>query len=260
VKFETLEFKQEGAIGILTVNRPQALNALNAQVIHDLKAFLNEIQNIKTLRALIVTGAGEKAFVAGADIKAMESMDPSQGQKFAEGGQAVFQMLEDLPLPTIAAVNGFALGGGLELALSCDFMIAAKTAKLGLPEVTLGLIPGYGGTQRLARNIGRSLARLMTFTGDLYSAEQCANWGLIAMVTEPQDLISTCMKMAGTLAKRSPVGIRLAKKSINQGFDKTLAEGLLIEAQCFHETFNSADKIEGVKAFIEKRAAAFTGE
>jgi len=257
MKFETLEYNATGAIGTLTINRPQALNALNAQVIAELEQFLKVAQADKTLRALIITGQGEKAFVAGADIKEMEQMPPAEGQKFAERGQRVFQMLEDWSVPSIAAVNGFALGGGLELALACDFMIAAKNAKLGLPEVSLGLIPGYGGTQRLSRNVGRSLARLMTLTGDIYSAEQCAAWGLVAMVTEQQDLMPTCQKLAATIAKRSPVAVGLAKKAIQHGYDLSLAKGMTAEAELFHQTFNSADKIEGVKAFIEKRPPQF---
>jgi enoyl-CoA hydratase len=260
MKLETLSFKKENHIGQLTVERPQALNALNAQVIKDLRTFLTEIQNDKDLRVLIVTGAGEKAFVAGADIKEMEAMDPAQGQKFAENGQQVFMMLEKLAVPTIAAVNGFALGGGLELALACDFIVASKNAKLGLPEVSLGLIPGYGGTQRLSRNVGRAIARMMTLTGDMYTAEQCAQWGLVSQVTEPADLQAAVMKIAQTIAKRSPVALALAKKAIREGFDQSITDGMKIEAECFHKTFNSEDKKEGVKAFIEKRAPQFTGQ
>jgi enoyl-CoA hydratase len=260
MKFETLEFRKEGAVGILTINRPQALNALNAKVISELSAFTHDIKAHADVRCLIVTGAGEKSFVAGADIKEMTARPASEGQHMAAEGQRVFTALEDLPIPTIAAVNGFALGGGLELAMSCDFIIASKTAKLGLPEVSLGLIPGYGGTQRLARFIGKSLARMMVLTGDLYSAEQCEKWGLVAMTTEPADLLPTCLKIANKISERSPRALALAKEAIRRGTDVAQNEGMKIEAELFHAAFNSQDKIEGTTAFVEKRPAKFTGQ
>lgn len=259
MSFETLDYKKEGAIGILTIQRPQALNALNGTVIRELGQFLEQAKDDKELRCLIVTGAGEKAFVAGADIKEMTGMDPSMGRQMAEQGQKVFQMIEDFPRPVIAAVNGFALGGGLELAMSCDFIVASKNAKLGLPEVSLGLIPGYGGTQRLSRYVGKSLARLMVLTGDLFSAEQCERWGLVAMVTEPADLMLTCRKLAQRITERSPLALTLAKQAIRRGFDVPQDEGMRIEAELFHAAFNSQDKIEGTAAFVEKRPAKFTG-
>ncbi|MCB0350281.1 MAG: enoyl-CoA hydratase/isomerase family protein [Bdellovibrionales bacterium] len=257
MNFETLEFKREGNIGILTINRPKALNALNAQVIQDLKSFLTQVKSEKGLRALILTGSGEKAFVAGADIKEMESISAADAKQFSENGQIVFQEIEDLPIPTIAAVNGFALGGGLELAMACDFIVATKTAKLGLPEVSLGLIPGYGGTQRLARYCGKGVARMMTLTGDVFTADQCAIWGLVTMVTDPTELIPTCLKLAASISKRSPLGVALAKKSINQGYDLDQTAGMSLEAKLFAEVFASADKKEGVAAFLEKRAPNF---
>lgn len=257
MNFETLDFKREGSVGILSINRSKALNALNAQVIQELQFFLKQVHEEVGLRALIVTGSGDKAFVAGADIKEMNAIDSVNAKKFAESGQSVFQQLEDLNVPTIAAVNGFALGGGLELAMSCDFIVASRTAKMGLPEVSLGLIPGYGGTQRLARYCGKGVARLMTLSGDIFTADQCAAWGLVTQVTEPAELMPTCLKIAGTIAKRSPLGVRLAKKSINTGFDLTQKNGMQIEAELFHEVFNSDDKIEGTAAFIEKRTPNF---
>lgn len=259
LKFETLEFKLENNIGVLTLSRPQAMNALNAQVLKDLKAFIDQIQNHTDLRCLIVTGSGEKAFVAGADIKEMQSRDSQSGAAMAREGQSVFQALEDLRAPTIAAVNGFALGGGLELALSCDFIIASKTAKLGLPEVSLGLIPGYGGTQRLSRVVGKNTARLMTLTGDIYSAEQCEKWGLVALLCEPQDLIATALKIAQKISERSPKALQLAKQAISRGADSTLSNGMTIEADLFQAAFSSNDKVEGVAAFVEKRKPTFKG-
>lgn len=259
MNFDTLSYKSEGQVGLLTINRPQAMNALNSQVLKDLSQFLSRIKDDKSIRALILTGSGEKAFVAGADIKEMESIDGQGAKIFAERGQAIFQELEELRIPTIAAVNGFALGGGLELAMACDFIVASQNAKLGLPEVSLGLIPGYGGTQRLSRYCGKAIARLMTFTGDMYTADQCAQWGLVTFVTTSEDLIPACMKIAGKIAQRSPKAVQLAKQSIIKGFDVSQSAGMSLEAQYFQEAFSSADKKEGVKAFIEKRPPQFTG-
>jgi enoyl-CoA hydratase len=260
MNYETLQFRKEGAIGILTINRPQALNALNAQVIRELGAFVHDIKAHADVRCLVVTGSGEKSFVAGADIKEMSGRPASEGQHMATEGQRVFQALEDLTIPSIAAVNGFALGGGLELAMSCDFVLASKTAKLGLPEVSLGLIPGYGGTQRLARFVGKSLARMMVLTGDIFTAEQCEKWGLVAMTTEPAELLPTCMKIATKISERSPRALALAKDSIRRGTDVSQNDGMKIEAELFHAAFNSQDKIEGTTAFVEKRPAKFTGK
>jgi enoyl-CoA hydratase len=260
MKFETLQFKLDGAIGTLTISRPQALNALNAQLLKELSDFVGSINSFPDMRALIITGSGEKAFVAGADIKEMQARDPKTGQQMAAEGQRIFQALEDLKIPTIAAVNGFALGGGLELALSCDFIVASKNAKMGLPEVSLGLIPGYGGTQRLARVAGKNVARLMTLTGDIYTAEQCEKWGLVAMITEPVDLMPTALKLAQKISERSPRAIALAKESISRGLDVTQKNGMSIEAELFHAAFNSQDRTEGVTAFVEKRAPKFTGK
>jgi enoyl-CoA hydratase len=257
--YENLEFKKEASVGVLTINRPQALNALNAQVIKELGEFLNSLKNDKEIRVLIVTGSG-KAFVAGADIKEMSERTSDSGEQMALDGQAALGLLEDLPIATIAAVNGFALGGGLELAMACDFIVASEKAKMGLPEVSLGLIPGYGGTQRLSRYVGKAKARLMTLTGDIFTAKQCEEWGLVAMLTSPEDLMPTCMKLAKMISERSPMAIALAKRSINEGFDVSQIEGLKKEAKLFGKIFASSDKEEGVKAFVEKRPPQFTGE
>jgi len=264
--FQTIELTRTGAntqIALLTVKRPEAMNALNAQVVHELGECLStlreEANQPSAPRVLVVTGAGEKAFVAGADIKEMNDRDPATAREMASNGQRVFQMLEDLPIPSIAAVNGFALGGGLELALACDFIIASRSAKLGAPEVSLGLICGYGGTQRLSRYAGKSLARLITLTGDIYPAEQMEKWGVVAMVTEPAELMPTVMKVAEKIATRSPRAIRLTKQAINRGFDQSQIEGLKLEADLFHQAFQSEDRREGTRAFIEKRPPQFTG-
>jgi enoyl-CoA hydratase len=260
MKFNTLEYKAEGHVGILTLNRPQAMNALNSELMTELESFLEQVRAEPAIRVLILTGSGPKAFVAGADIKEMDGMNTVSAQVLAERGQALFQKIEELPFATIAAVNGFALGGGLELAMACDFIIASENAKLGLPEVSLGLIPGYGGTQRLARYCGKAIARLMTFSGDLFTAEQCCLWGLVARVTPADQLLPTALKLATQIASRSPKAVSLAKKAILTGYDRSQVDGFKIEAQLFAETFSTQDKVEGVKAFIEKRAPQFTGQ
>lgn len=260
MEFNTLTYSQDNAIGVLTINRPKAMNALNSEVLKELKTLLSELKNDKGLKCLIVTGAGDKAFIAGADIKEMEERPDDEGQKMAEDGQSIFKLFEELHCVAIAAVNGFALGGGLELALSCDFIVASTNAKLGLPEVSLGLIPGYGGTQRLSRNVGKGVARRMVFTGDMFTAEQCMNWGLVTEVVAQEELLATAKKLARSIVSRSPVAIRLAKRSINEGYDQTLYEGLNLEAKLFGQAFASADKKAGVKAFVEKQKPEFPGE
>ncbi len=260
MSFESLNFESlTASVGLLKINRPQAMNALNRLVINELRQFFGSLDKHPQMRCLILTGAGEKAFVAGADIKEMADYTQQQAREMAEVGQSLFQTIEDCRLPTIAAVNGFALGGGLELAMSCDFMIASKTAKFGLPEVSLGLIPGYGGTQRLSRYIGKSLARMVTLTGDVYSAEQGVAWGLFGLAVDPAELIPMCQKMAASIASRGPLAVGLAKQAINSGYDQTQSEGLRIEADLFSRTFVTSDHNEGIRAFIDRRPPQFKG-
>ena len=246
-------------IGILTLNRPQALNALNQQLLGELKDLLKDVTKDGLLRCLVITGEG-KSFVAGADIKEMENHSPDQAQEMAKNGQALFDCIERLDVPVIAAVNGFALGGGLELALACDFIVASSKAKFGLPEVSLGLIPGYGGTQRLSRYVGKSIARLVALTGEIFSAQQMYEWGLVGKVCEPEDLLTEVQKIAQTIASRSPFALNLVKQAINQGYDREQSSGLALEAELFAQTFTSNDHNEGIKAFIEKRRPEFTGK
>lgn len=260
MSYNTLTYHQDNAVGILTINRPQALNALNSELLKDLKSLLTELKGRKDLRCLIVTGAGDKAFVAGADIKEMQERPEEEGQKMSEDGQTTFKLFEELPCVAIAAVNGFALGGGLELAMSCDFIIASDKAKLGLPEVSLGLIPGFGGTQRLSRNVGKGIARRMVLSGAMFTAQECANWGLVSQVVPGEELLSEAKKLAKKITAQSPNAIRLAKRAINEGYDQTLYEGLNLEAKLFQQAFSSADKKEGCTAFVEKRPAQFIGE
>jgi enoyl-CoA hydratase len=254
---ETLENGQR--LGLIEINRPDALNALNKQVLTDLTLLVQSLATKRDVRVCILTGSGPKAFVAGADIKEMESLTPAQAREMALSGQALMQKIEDLPMPIIAAVNGFALGGGLELALACDFMLAATTAKWGLPEVSLGLIPGYGGTQRLVRNLGRSLARRVALSGEIFTAEQGYQWGLFAQLVEPAELMNTARRLATTLSARAPMSLSWVKEAINQGSDRSQAEGLKLEADLFGRTFETKDHSEGIKAFIEKRPANFQG-
>lgn len=258
--YETIKIdRSSDGVGVLTINRPQAMNALNRQVLSEMESFLIDLKNVPDLRCLIVTGEGEKAFVAGADIKEMENFGPAEALSMAETGHRIFGLLEELPMPVIAAVNGFALGGGLELALACDFIVASHNAKFGLPEVSLGLIPGYGGTQRLSRVVGISTARMMVLTGDIFSAEQAQAWGLVTHLTSQEELLPLAKKLAQSVTARGPVAVATAKKVIQQGFDLPLKEALTLEAKSFSQVFASEDKNEGVKAFIEKRKPKFQG-
>lgn len=257
---ETLQFEKLGPIGVLKINRPQALNALNAQVIGELESFLLSFQKEPSCRVLVVTGAGEKAFVAGADIKEMKDHSADQAYEMSLKGQRVFSLLESLPVPTIACVNGFALGGGLELALSCDILVASEKAKLGLPEVTLGLIPGYGGTQRLTRVVGPVLAKRMIYSGEAFSAQRLQSWGLISDVWPAEELLAETMKLAETIATRAPQALAQAKKAIYEGMQTSQDKGLQLEAQGFKEVFTTQDHLEGIQAFIEKRSPDFKGE
>ncbi len=258
-KFKTLSYEQNSHVGILKFSRPESLNALNQELMTELDQFLENIRQETDLRCLIFTGHGEKAFIAGADIKEIDQLSASESQKFAKNGQAVLTKIEHLPFPVIAAVNGFALGGGLEVALACDIIWASSMAKVGLPEVSLGIIPGYGGTQRLARWVGLGRAREMIFSGQFYDAKTAFEFGLIQKVLAPDQLMPECMKLAQLIASRGPLAVGAAKKSIIDGFDKNLNGGLDLEAHEFHLLFGSQDQKEGTKAFVEKRPPQFTG-
>lgn len=258
--YTSLEFAKDGAIGVLTINRPKALNALNKEVIAELSDFLEKIKGDYGVRALVVTGSGDKSFVAGADITEFIDIEGEKARELSEEGQRVFRELESLKIPSVAAVNGFALGGGLELALSCDFILMSSTAKVGLPEVTLGLIPGYGGTQRLSRCVGKGIARAMTLSGNMFTAEEAEKWGLAVKVYAPDDLLVQAKKWARDMASRAPVAVALSKRAINEGYDKNVFEAMKLESQLFAETFGTNDKVEGVKAFMEKRKPEFQGQ
>lgn len=255
-----LEPKENG-IWILTLNRPEALNALNANLLNEIADALRQISEMsfEDVRALIITGAGEKSFVAGADIKEMAHLNEDQAVQFAKRGQSIFHEINLLKIPVIAAVNGFALGGGLELALACDFIFASENAKFGLPEVSLGLIPGFGGTVRLTRAIGIRKARELTFSGEIINAEQALQMGLVNLVVPQADLISSVCKKIDLILSRSSLAVAAAKKSINQAFDLETEAALDNESHIFGALFNSEDTKEGTQAFIEKRKPVFTG-
>lgn len=257
MEFNTLSFAAENGIGTLTFNRPKALNALNAEVLAELTEFCKAVPSLG-IRCLIITGAGDKAFVAGADIKGLSERPEAEAADAALEGQLAFRAVEELPIPVIAAVNGFALGGGLELALSCDYIVMSSKAKFGLPEVTLGLIPGFGGTQRLSRCVGQGIANYVTLTGDIFPAQKALQWGLAVDVVEPEELMAVANKQAGTLASRSGSAMHLAKRAIREGFDLPLRDGEALEVKLFEEAFASDDKREGLAAFIEKRAPKFS--
>ena len=243
----------------LTVNRPEAMNALNPEVIAELATAFAAIKE-SNARCMILTGAGDKAFVAGADIKAMTTMTAAEADQFARAGQKAFRLMEQLSCATIAAVNGFALGGGLELALGCDMILATETAKLGLPEVSLGLIPGFGGTQRLARSVGLNRAREMVFSGNFYKAAEAREMGLVNQVYPVETFQAEVEKLATTICQRGPLAIRMAKQAILDGWDAPLDVGMSIEAKHFSELFHSKDQKEGTLAFVQKRAPLFVGE
>ncbi|MFO0599344.1 MAG: enoyl-CoA hydratase-related protein [Myxococcaceae bacterium] len=247
----------DGQVATLTIDRPKALNALNRQVLTELADAVGQVAANRSLRALIVTGGGEKAFVAGADIAEMANMSDAEAKSFGELGHRVLSSLEGLSVPVIAAVNGFALGGGCELALACDFIYASEKAKFGLPEVTLAVIPGFGGTQRLTRIVGRARAKEMIFTGDMIDANKAKDIGLALEVVPPAELLAHCKKIAATIGKRGPLAVAQAKKVIDSGADLRLDEGNAIERDGFAKLFGSADQKEGMAAFLAKRPPEF---
>lgn len=257
---KTILLKIEDGIALVTINRPEAMNALNAQVLEDLDSALDQIEKDSSARVVIITGAGEKAFVAGADIKEIDTLDPQAALAFARRGQMLFTRLENLRLPVIAAVNGFALGGGCELALGCDFILASTNAKFGLPECTLGIMPGFGGTVRLARRVGLGHARQATYTGQMYSSQEALDMGLANKVVELPQLLETAKAVATQISARAPHAIAAIKKSINDGYNASVPVALETEARLFAGLFHTEDQKEGTRAFIEKRKPVFKGK
>lgn len=245
---------------IIKINRPKALNALNQEVLCSLRDVFKDLSITPNVLGVIITGEGDKAFVAGADIAAMQEMPILHAKYFAEFGHTVMDAIENFGRPVIAAVNGFALGGGLELALACDFIYAADTAKVGLPEVNLGIFPGFGGTQRLTRAIGPQKAKELIFTAKTLSAADAKDWGIINAVFPATELLEVCKKTLATIYSKGPVAVSLAKSLITAGAGGTIDAGLKLERASFATVFGTEDKAEGLKAFLEKRPAQFQGK
>lgn len=251
--------ERRGDVVIVTINRPSALNALNGAVLDGLDAVCGDVALLAGASAVVLTGAGPKAFVAGADIAAMSTLGQDEARSFAARGQAVFDRLAALPMPVIAAVNGFALGGGCELALACDLVLAAPNAVFGQPEVKLGVIPGFGGTQRLVRRVGTMRAAELCFTGRNVKADEAVQLGLALKVCADTPVLDAALAMAAQIGAMGPVAVRLCKQAVNAAADAELRAGLMLERDLFALCFTTADQKEGMAAFLEKRPAVFTG-
>ncbi len=257
-EYKNLTVVQEGDICIITINRPKVLNVLNIETLQELKRAALEMDAKKDVKVVILTGA-ERAFAAGADITEMMPLTAIEGKKFGQLGQEVFEAFETLSKPVIAAINGFALGGGCELAMACDIRIASEKAKIGQPEVKLGVTPGFGGTQRLPRLVGRAKAKELIFTGEMIDAAEAHRIGLVNSVVPPDALMGEAKKLAGQIAQNGEIAVSQAKKAINQGIDLDLKSGCGLEAEAFGLCFSTEDQKEGMKAFVEKREAKFKG-
>ncbi len=249
----------EDGVALVTIDRPDALNALDLPTLTELRDRLAELAADESARVVVLTGAGDRAFVAGADIKYMSGLDVDGARAWGALGHEAAQLLETMPKPTIAAINGFALGGGCELALACDLRYAAQNAKLGQPEVSIGIIPGWGGTQRLARVCGLGLAKELVFTGRMVGADEALERGLVNAVFAPEELMGKTMELAASLAAKSPLVLARAKEATNRSLQGDLGEGLAFEAETFAQLFASEDQKEGMAAFVEKREPRFTG-
>ena len=247
-----VKYEPQGNIAYLTIDRPEALNALNAQVLSDLNAAIDAI-DLDTVRCVIVRGAGEKSFVAGADIAQMKGLTKAEGETFGKQGNDVFLKLENLPIPTIAAVGGYALGGGCELAMSCDIRICSDTAVFGQPEVGLGITPGFGGTQRLARLVGMGMAKQMVYTARNIKSDEALRIGLVNAVHPLSELYAAAEKMASTIASNAPIAVRAAKKAMNDGISLPIGDAVVCEEKAFGSCFETKDQQEGMGAFLEKR-------
>ncbi|HEX9982247.1 MAG TPA: enoyl-CoA hydratase-related protein [Thermoanaerobaculia bacterium] len=258
--YENVKTENRDGVLVITIDRPKVLNALNAQTVAELDAAFTAARNDDSVRAVILTGGGEKAFVAGADIGELAKMTPVTGKAVAENGQQVFLRIERFPKPVIAAINGFALGGGCELALACHIRIASEKAQLGLPEVTLGIIPGYGGTQRMARLLGKGKAVELIATGDRIGAAEAERIGLVNKVVPADQLMTAAEEMARTIAKRGPLAVRAAIEAVMIGSEMPLEAGLSFEATLFGLLASTEDMKEGMGAFLEKRQAEFKGK
>ncbi len=258
--YENVNLEVRQAIGFIKINRPKALNALNSATLDDLLDAVGELACNDAVRVVVVTGEGNKAFVAGADIQEMQPMNPVEGMSFSQKGHAAISALERLDKPVIAAVNGYALGGGFEVALACDIIYASEKARLGFPEVTLGILPGFGGTQRTARLVGPARAKELIFTGRVITAQEAFDMGLINKVVADDQLMAQVEELASRILSAGPVGIRLAKACINRGLTMDIETGLDFEAEAFGLCFGTEDQKEGMTAFLEKRTPTYRGK
>src|SRR5499433_317960 len=260
MSYENILYDKKDGIATITFNRPKVLNALNRRTVEELQSALLDLRDDAGVRVIILTGAGEKAFVAGADIGELAQQTPVGGKEFSLFGQSVFHLLETIGKPSICAINGFALGGGCELALSCSIRIASKTARLGQPEVKLGILPGYGGSQRLARLCGKGMAHELCLTGEMIAAEEAQRIGLVNHIYEPAELLPAAEAMAKKIITNAPIAVQYTMQAIERGVEMPQEEGLFLEASFFGVAGATEDMREGTKAFLEKRAAAFKGK
>lgn len=247
-----VDYEVKGAVGIVTINRPKALNALNSEVLDDLSNVFDGI-DLETVRCVVLTGAGDKSFVAGADIGEMSTLTKAEGEAFGKKGNDVFRKIETFPLPVIAAINGFALGGGNELAMSCDFRICSENAVFGQPEVGLGITPGFGGTQRLARLVGAGYAKYMIYTARNIKADEAYRIGLVNQVVPAEELMATAEKLASIIAGNAPIAVRNCKKAVNDGLEVNMDDALVVEEKLFGDCFESWDQQEGMANFLRKK-------
>jgi enoyl-CoA hydratase len=259
MSFETLLVDRDGAIAVVTINRPKVLNALNTQTINELERAMLELQRDDTVKAIVLTGAGDKSFVAGADINELAVLSPADGQRHGRRGQAVLELVESLGKPVIAAINGFALGGGCELAMACTIRIAAESARFGQPEINLGIIPGYAGSQRLPRLVGKGRALEILLTGDMVSASRAYEIGLVNKVVPAADLLAEAKKLATSLAAKAPLATRYILEAVNHGMEMSLQDAQFLEGSLFGLVASTDDMKEGTKAFLEKRQASWRG-
>ena len=248
---EFVTYEQDGFVGLVTINRPKALNALNSEVLKEIEAAFDAI-DLETTRAVILTGAGEKSFVAGADIGEMSTLTKEEGEAFGKTGNDVFRKIETFPIPVIAAVNGFALGGGCEISMSCDIRLCSENAVFGQPEVGLGITPGFGGTQRLARLVGAGKAKEMIYTAFNIKADEAYRIGLVNAVYPQAELMGAAKKMAARIAKNAPIAVRACKKAINEGLDAEMDQAIVIEEKAFGSCFETEDQKAGMEAFLNK--------
>src|SRR5262250_3505658 len=260
MNFDNILYEKKNSIAYVTVNRPKVLNALNMATMEELRSAFTDIKNDAAIRVAILTGSGEKAFIAGADIGELSKHDAVSGKEYTHRGQSVLDLIENLGKPVIACINGFALGGGCEIAMACTMRLASENAKLGQPEVKLGIIPGYGGSQRLPRLVGKGLAMQLVLTGEMVTAQEAHRIGLVNEVAAVAELIPRAEAIAEKIIANAPLAVQYAMEAVNKGMEMTLAEGLYLEAALFGVCCATDDKTEGTTAFLEKRPAQFRGK